>query len=136
MTDGSSSAWPNVRPVGGFGQVALRQLVGDGAAERQAVGVHAAAGEEDDRVAVTDVADDALGFGFDAADGGAGEDDRLGIDDALERGRFAAAPDGAGATATFCETASEIVGRAACSRTRLNRRRRRAWRRKWGARRW
>jgi hypothetical protein len=89
MTDGASRASPKV------------QLAGDEAAERQAVGLHAGAGEEDDGVAVAHISGDAVRLGRDPAEGRAGEDDGLGVDDAPERGGLAPAPDGAGLPAAL-----------------------------------
>src|SRR5204862_3946500 len=46
----------------------------------------------------------------DLANGGAGEDDRVGVDDALEGGGLAAAPDGVGLVAAVGEAGGEVLG--------------------------
>ena len=72
--------------------------------------MYAAGSEEDDGVAILDVARDAAGFGLDLADGGAGEDDGFGVDDVFESGGFAAAPDGVGLAAALGEAVYQILG--------------------------
>lgn len=48
--------------IAGGSEISLWQFIGEGAAECKAVGVNAGGGKENDRVAVADVADDAVGF--------------------------------------------------------------------------
>ncbi len=81
--------------------VALRKSIRNQPAQAEAVGLHAGRRQEDDGIAILHLTRDALGFGRDLANGRAGQDDRGGIDDALERRGLAPTPDGASPVATF-----------------------------------
>ncbi len=91
-------------------RIAAGEFLGELAAEREAVGVHAGAGEEEDRVAVAHLAGDAEVFRRDFPDGGAREHDGLRLDDAAQRRRLATAPDRARELAALGEARDEAVG--------------------------